>query len=263
MPEDGQQQSAVTDAPAQESLFARGAALFRRLGPAGFLGIAWVAMPPLAGFALLWKIELVSEWLRSHGPLGVTIYIAAFMILAGLGMLPTYAQAILGGWCFGLLVGLPAALAGFAGASVIGYFIARTVSRHRVEDVIESNAKSRAVRDALIGRGFLKTFGIVTLLRLPPNSPFALTNLVMASAGVRIVPYVLGTLVGMAPRTALAVYLGSGVQVLTADTLNVAKPPKAVVIGGIVLTLIVVLIIGHIANKAVTRVTAAPRPSAP
>lgn len=218
-------------------------------------------MPPLAGFALLWKIEAVSEWLKSHGSLGLVIYIIAFMMLAGFGMLPTYAQAIAGGWCFGLAIGFPAALLGFGGASVIGYTIARTVSRHRVEDVIESNPKSRAVRDALIGQGFAKTLGIVTLLRLPPNSPFALTNLVMASAGVRLAPYVLGTLIGMAPRTALAVYLGSGVQVLTADTLNVAKPPKMVVIGGIVLTLLVVVVIGHIANKAVARVTAGPRPA--
>lgn len=251
----------ANQAGAPASALSRAVALFKRLGPAGLLGIAWLAMPPLAGFALLWKIETVSEWLKSHGSLGLAIYIAAFMSLAGLGMLPTYAQAIAGGWCFGLALGVPAALAGFGGASVIGYIIARTVSRHRVEDVIESNPKSRAVRDALIGQGFLKTLGIVTLLRLPPNSPFALTNLVMASAGVRLAPYVLGTLIGMAPRTALAVYIGSGVQVLTADTLNVAKPPKMVVIGGIILTLIVVLIIGHIANKAVARVTAGPRPA--
>ncbi len=236
-------------------MWARAVTTFRQCGPAGVLGVAWVAMPPLAGFALLWKIETVSGWLKSHGALGVLIYIAAFMVLAGVGMLPTYAQAILGGWCFGMALGFPAALTGFAGASLIGYAIARTVSRHRVEDVIESNAKSRAVRDALIGQGQLKTLGIVTLLRLPPNSPFALTNLVLASAGVRLLPFIIGTLIGMAPRTALAVYLGSGVQVLTRETLSPTQAPKQVVIGGIILTVIVVLIIGHIANRALARVT--------
>lgn len=257
MPPDSHSPAAAPEAPANSSRCSRALALFKRLGPAGLLGIAWVAMPPLAGVALLWKIDVVSEWLKSHGSLGLALYILAFMVLAGVGMLPTYAQAILGGWCFGMLLGFPAALAGFAGASVIGYTIARTVSRHRVEDVIESNAKSRAVRDALIGQGFLKTLGIVILLRLPPNSPFALTNLVMASAGVRIAPFVLGTLIGMAPRTALAVYLGSGVQVLTRETLSPTAAPRWVVIGGIVLTLIVVIVIGHIANKAIARVTAA------
>jgi len=245
-----------TTDPTSGSLFSRWLLLFKRLGPAGFLGIAWVAMPPLAGFALLWKIETVSQWLKSHDALGLVIYILAFMVLAGIGMLPTYAQAILGGWCFGVSIGFPAALAGFAGASVIGYTIARTVSRHRVEDVIESSARSRAVRDALIGRGFLKTLGIVTLLRLPPNSPFALTNLVMASAGVRLLPFIIGTAIGMAPRTALAVYLGSGIEVLTRETLSPSQAPKQVIIGGIILTLIVVVVIGHIANKAIARVTA-------
>ncbi len=213
-------------------------------------------MPPLAGFALLWQVEAVSVWLRSHDGLGLVIYIGAFIILAGLGLLPTYAQAIAGGWCFGMLVGVPAALTGFVGASVVGYFVARTVSRHRVEDVINSNPKSRAVRDALIGQGFLKTLGTVALLRLPPNSPFALTNLVMASAGVRLAPFAIGTLIGMAPRTALAVYLGSGLQTLTRETLSPSAAPKWVYIGGIALTLLVVIIIGHIANKAVARVTA-------
>ena len=263
MSQTGTHQQPPSTEPPVGSVWSRTISLFKRLGPAGVLGVAWVAMPPLAGFALLWKIELVSEWLKSHGSLGLTIYIAAFMVLAGLGMLPTYAQAILGGWCFGMLLGLPAALAGFAGASLIGYAVARTVSRHRVEDVIESNAKSRAVRDALIGQGVLKTFGIVTLLRLPPNSPFALTNLVMASAGVRLAPFVLGTIVGMLPRTALAVYLGSGIKTLTRETLSPTAAPRWVVIGGIVLTIIVVLVIGHIANKAIARVTSGPRSVTP
>lgn len=240
---------------APASLPVRLVRFLRALGPTGLLGIAWVAMPPLAGIALLWKIDVVSQWLQSHGALGVVVYVGAFIVLAGLGMLPTYAQAILGGWCFKMALGLPAALAGFVGASVLGYAVARTVSRHRVEDMIEANVKARAIRDALIGHGFLKTLGIVILLRLPPNSPFALTNLVMASAGVRLAPFALGTLIGMTPRTALAVYLGSGVQVLTSDTLSPGQAPREVIIGGIAVTIIVVMVIGHIANRALARVT--------
>lgn len=241
---------------------ARIARFLYALGPTGLLGLAWVAMPPLAGIALLWKIKTVSEWLQSHGALGVAVYVCAFIVLAGLGMLPTYAQAILGGWCFKMALGLPAALTGFVGASLLGYTVARTVSRHRVEDMIEANVKARAIRDALIGHGFLKTLGIVILLRLPPNSPFALTNLVMASAGVKVAPFALGTLIGMAPRTALAVYLGSGVQDLTSETLSPGRAPREVVIGGIVLTIIVVAVIGHIANRALAKVTGAG-PTAP
>ncbi len=246
---------ATAEPPAKAPLLSQIGTLFRQLGPAGKLGIAWTAMPPLAGLALLWKIEAVSQWLRSQGHLGIATYVLAFMVLAGLGMLPTYAQAILGGWCFGMAIGLPAALAGFAGASLIGYAIARTVSRHRVENLIAANPKSRAVREALIGHGFFKTLGIVALLRLPPNSPFALTNLVMASAGVRLAPFLIGTLIGMMPRTALAVYLGSGLKVLTQDSIREAEPSKAILIGGIVLTIIVVLVIGQIASRAIARVT--------
>ncbi|MFI4882330.1 MAG: TVP38/TMEM64 family protein, partial [Phycisphaerales bacterium JB064] len=180
-------------------------ALFKRLGPAGVLAIAWTAMPPLGGFLLLAYIGSISEWLRDHQGSGVFIYAIIFMFSAGFGALPTYSQALLGGWAFGPVVGFLAAWAGFVGASLVGYTIARTVSRRRVEKLIDENPKARAVRDALIGHGQLRTTAIVALIRVPPNSPFALTNLAMAASGVRLVPYVIGTALGMAPRTFAAV----------------------------------------------------------
>lgn len=198
--------------------------VFRRLGPAGYLAVAWAAMP-IVGSILLWaNVGAVGDWLLGHKALGIVLYIAIFIFSAGFGLLPTYAQALLAGWVFGVVVGVPAALAGVTGAALVGYIVGRTVSEDRAEQLIAENAKARAVRDALIGRGFWKTLGIVTLLRLPINSPFALTNLVMASAGVSKRAFVIGTAVGMAPRTTLAVYLAANLQELSKDAVDQAKP---------------------------------------
>ncbi|MEM1424052.1 MAG: hypothetical protein AAGH64_08615, partial [Planctomycetota bacterium] len=46
----------------------------------------------------------------------------------------------------------------------------------------------------------------------PVNSPFALTNLLMSSTGVRLGPYTLGSLLGIAPRTVFYVWAGAQAQ---------------------------------------------------
>lgn len=228
--------------------------VFRKLGPAGYLAVVWTTLP-IVGSILLWvKMGTIGGWLRDNGSLGIALYVLIFVCSAGFGLLPTYAQAILAGWAFGVAVGVPAAIAGVTGAAMVGYVAARAASRDRAERLIAENIKARAIKDALIGHGFWKSLGMVTLLRLPINSPFALTNLVMASAGVSKIVFLIGTAVGMAPRTALAVYLAAGVQELSKDAVDDAKP-RWVTITAIVSAVVVFGFVAWIANRAVQRVT--------
>lgn len=233
---------------------------WQRIGPAGLLGIAWVIAPPLAGIYLLYELGEISAWLQSHRTIGLLLYVSIFILSAGFGLLPTYAQAILGGWVFGLWVGFPAALTGFAGAAVIGYIIARTVSQDRVEKELKRHPRAEIVRESLIGHGPLKTFFVVTLLRVPPNSPFALTNLVMASTGVALVPFFLGTIVGMAPRTGAAVFLAAAGQASGAEDLQtlVKEQGWLPMVIGLGITIVVLGVIGWMANRALEKFTATP-----
>lgn len=232
-------------------------AVFRRLGPAAWLGLVWAILPAMGGFLVLLNMGPISEFLRGEaeaGPmrlaLGVATYVLIFIVSAGCGFLPTYSQAILAGFAFGVGVGFGAAWVGFVGASMVGYLIARAFAKERVEKEIGRNLKARTVRDALIGSGFARALLIVTLVRVPPNSPFALMNLVLASSGVPKRIYLLGTALGMAPRTFAAVFVGSQITQISLEK------PKWMVVGGIVLTIVVLGIIGSIANKALKRVTA-------
>ncbi len=246
----------TTSAPASESTEVGIGAIARRLGPASVLGVLWMLLPGIGGLLLIARMGTISEWLDAQGDLGIAIYIGVFIVSAGFGLLPTYAQAVLGGWVFGMAYGLTAALAGFTGASLIGYAITRIVARNRAESLIAENPRARAVREALIGRGFWPTLGIVTLLRVPPNSPFALTNLVMASSGVRLLPFALGTLIGMAPRTALVVgFAAKGAADGHRDIQSLIKDHGTLpVVAGIVVLVVVLSIIGRIANRAINRV---------
>ncbi len=230
------------------------------LGPVAALGALWTASPAILGSLLVAYLPFVADQLNELGSAAWPAYIVLFVVSAGIGFLPTYGQSILGGWAFGFAVGFPGAMLGFVGGSVIGYFIARSVSREKVKTVLEANPKARAVRDALIGKGFLPTTGIVALIRLPPNSPFALTNLVLASAGVRLLPYIIGTAIGMAPRTAIAVWIAAAAHVEGATSIvDVFKHHDwRVWAGGIAAVGVVVMVLAWIGNRAIARVTGAP-----
>lgn len=227
----------------------------RQLGPTGLLALLWTAAPAIAGILLLGYIGVVSDWLHHDLALGLIIYTLVFIVAGGCGFLPTYAQAIVGGWVFGIAAGIPAALLGFTGASLLGYGIARTVSRDKVEAMINENRKARVVRDALVGCGRWRTFIVVALLRFPPNSPFALTNLAMASTGVAILPYIFGTMIGMMPRTTVAVVFAATASREARDIQEFVRegPGPYVLIGGIVVMLVVLAILSAIANRALER----------
>lgn len=230
----------------------------RRLGPVAFLGAWSAAIPALGSLGLFYFMNDIGLWLRSHESLGIVIYALGFAVLAGLALLPTYASAILGGWAFGFAFGYPAALAGFLGGSLIGYAIAKPTAGERVITLIDERPKWKVVRAALLESGFGRMLLIITLVRLPPNSPFALTNLVLASVRVPIGAYVLGTLLGMAPRTGVVLYLASQIRQKFAEhAADAAKADKPwwFIAGGVVLSIVALGVIGFIGNRALERVT--------
>lgn len=225
--------------------------LARRLGPASVLAILSATLPAIGGFALVAFVQQAGDWLKSHEE-ALLIYAAGFAIAAGLAILPTYAQSILGGWAFGFERGLMGAMIGGTLGGIIGYVIARSVSARRVNAVIDEHPRWRAVCDALVGGGFFKTAGLVTLVRLPPNSPFALTNLILGATRVRFLPFVLGTMIGLAPRTAFVVYGAAQAQ-----QLNVRETGSWMMFAvKIVIALIVLIVIGAIGKRALDKATA-------
>jgi uncharacterized membrane protein YdjX (TVP38/TMEM64 family) len=231
--------------------------IVKRLGPAGALGVAWSTIPALASILVFSYISSIGSWLRGHGWEGIAIYSVVFALTSGFGVMPTYSSAILGGWAFGFALGFPAAQAGYLGGAVIGYGVARLASRDRVTEILHEHPKWQTVRDALVGGSWLKTFSIVSLVRLPPNSPFALTNLVLASVRVRFSAFVAGSIIGMAPRTGLVLYLASRFREGDAGAAVKQQTPWWMYAAGIVLGLVVLGVLGLISRRALERVTSA------
>ena len=230
----------------------------RDLGPAGVLAIFWVLCPAILGFVLLASLGPVTTWMESLGVWAPVVFAAIFAITSGLGLLPTYAQAVAGGWIFGLTVGFGASLAGFVGGAAIGWMTARLVSRRRVENAIARHPHAQIVKSALVDSGWWKAAGLITLIRVPPNSPFALTNLVMAACGIRLGMHLVGTGLGMSPRTGIIVFLGaagasSGAEDLQAYIQDGPGPWMMVI--GIITLIIALAIITALARRAITAAT--------
>ena len=240
--------------------------ILRRLGPGGPLALISATLPAIGLVTLAFCFNLIGPWLKAQAGLGLLIYILGFALCAGLAIFPTHIQAALGGWAFGVAVGLPAAYAGVLGAALLGYVIGIRATGDRALQIIAEKPKWQAVYNGLVRSGFAKSLLIVLLVRLAV-SPFALTNLVLAAARVNPIAYTLGTVLGLAPRTGAVVFLAVGLKEVTAET-----PHKRWLwIASLLVTLVAVAIIGHIANQAITRVTtdrsaepvtAKPRPPA-
>lgn len=253
--------SSVPDKPKENPARAPAASageITKRLGPVALLGVWSAAIPPLGSVALFYFMDQIGAWLRSHESLGVVVYAIGFALLAGLALLPTYASAILGGWAFGMGLGYPAALAGFLGGSLIGYAVAKPTAGERVLALIDERPKWKVVRKALLESGFGRMLLIITLLRLPPNSPFAITNVVLASVRVPLGAYILGTLLGMAPRTAIVLYLAAQIsQKFSEHAKDAAQAGKPwwYIAAGVVLSILALAVIGLFANRALEKMT--------
>ncbi len=222
------------------------------------LAVLWGTVPGVLGFVALGFIATIASWLRDLGSdgsgRGFLLYIALFAICSGLGLLPTYAMSLIGGWIFGVQWGLTGAIGGFVGGAIIGYGVSLLAGGPTLGRWFEHKPQVRVVRDALVGQGFARTLGVVTLLRIPPSSPFALMNLAMCAARVKLVPYIIGTAVGMTPRTAVAVYVAATAAAAgekNFQTLAGKRPMEMII--GIAVTLVVLIILGQIGKMALRR----------
>lgn len=224
----------------------------RRLGHVGPLAGLTVLLPIVGGVTLVVYQDEVGGALGGYEAAAPLIFIGIATVLGAFSILPTHGLSLIGGYVFGFTLGLPVTLTAIVFASGIGYAVKRLISRERVMGLIREKPQSLAVHQALVGGGFWWSTMIVTLIRLSPAAPFAMTNLVMAATGVRVPPFLLGTAVGMMPRCAAVVATGA----MTAR-LGEAEDAGhvAMLVIGIVATIVAVVVLSVASRRALRRVT--------
>jgi uncharacterized membrane protein YdjX (TVP38/TMEM64 family) len=239
----------------RSELVARTATHFRELGrltPLAFVS----AILPMAGSAALIAFSYpLSNWLRANWEVGSILYYVGIVLACGLTLLPPNVIGVIAGWSFGFGLGLLVLMSGIVTAAVIGYYLNARIAGERLPIAAAKYPKLEAVYRALLLDDAWRTTVIVFLLRLS-FMPFALTNFLMASARVRLSPFVIGTVLGMLPRSTAMVFIGVG---LSEFDLNNITDSWTVLIG-IGASILSVVFIAIVSRRALDRFTGGASP---
>jgi len=230
--------------------------IVKTLGPATWLAVASAFLPAFGSVVLLARMNTIGQWIRSHEFAGMTGFTLGYAALTGIAVIPTQITAILGGWAFGFETGSICVLIGLAGSSMVAYTIARYGAGSRVDTLFQQHPRWAAVRNALIGGGFFKSLAIILLIRLP-STPYSIVNLVLGSTRAHPLAFLIGTVVGMAPRMLLFVYFAADVSKrLDPEKATEVPLPKWMFAASVAAAIVAFVIIGSVAKRALSRITA-------
>lgn len=164
------------------------------------------------------SITSVREWGEQLGPAFVWVFFAAY-VGCTLFPVPRTIFTVMSGVFFGPVVGLVGAMIAATTAAFLAFRLSRGIGRDRIQPHLHRPVM-RAVEYRLNTRGWLA----VGSLRLIPVCPFWLLNYCSGLSSIRTSPYLLATVVCMAPGTAAVVLLG--------DALTGTRNPWLLVLSG-------------------------------
>ncbi|MEO8411359.1 MAG: TVP38/TMEM64 family protein [Propionivibrio sp.] len=112
---------------------------------------------------------------------------------------------------FGPQLGCVYALSGILIAALASYVAGLTLPRHKVDKL--GGERLMKVADILRQR----SLPAMTAIRLVPVAPFVVVGMVAAAIGVRVLPFMFGTLFGMLPGTLATTVFGDQLEALLDD----------------------------------------------
>jgi uncharacterized membrane protein YdjX (TVP38/TMEM64 family) len=205
---------------------------------AGFAALRWT---PLAD--LLDEQRLIAFFERLRGlwwaPLAL---IASFVVLCPLGV-PATPMLLAGGVVFGTLLGGVYNLIGTTTAAVISYLLARTMAHDLVVHL--AGDRLRPVERAVARSGF---WNLVRARFLP--LPFALVNYGAPLAGVRFLPYLASSALGLvAPSFLFAYFADALVHAAGSERQGLALRLTLAILGLLALSLVPKLVSGQLRRR--------------
>lgn len=233
------------------SRFAKIYGSFRELGSFTPAALATAVVPIVNSTLLLVFAPSAGNWLRENWQIGIVVYLLGAWLVCGFALLPTNVIGILCGWAFGFPLGICLHLLAIVGASLISSYVLSPLVGDNLQKFLSNHKKAKTLHKTLLDQNFKRTTLVVTLLRLSPAMPFALTNLLMTAARVPLPSFLLGTFVGMLPRSSAVVFFGAGLSVLDLDEpFNVWT-----FVFGFIATLASVIVITYFSKQALAKMT--------
>ncbi|GAB35025.1 hypothetical protein GOOTI_132_00260 [Gordonia otitidis NBRC 100426] len=160
----------------------------------------------------------VRSWGENLGPVFVWVFFTAYALLT-VFPIPRTVFTVSAGALFGPVVGLVGALIATAIAATLGFLLARWAGRDRVTPFLHRPVVI-TIDNRLAARGWLA----IGSLRLIPVCPFWLLNWCAGLSSVRLLPYLVASVVASAPGTVAVVLLG--------DALTGQRNPLLILLSG-------------------------------
>jgi uncharacterized membrane protein YdjX (TVP38/TMEM64 family) len=168
----------------------------------GGVGVVFVFGAALVGYDSERTLE---GWLgAAHGPLALPAAVAAFAILAFIGVpqIVLIAAAVV---AFGPWQGAAYSWIGAMASALIGFYLGRSAGA-RVLDRFSGEGVRRFM--TMVGKnGFLASL----IVRLVPSAPFIVVNMAAGVTPMRVRDFVLGSGIGFVPKIALTAFAGASI----------------------------------------------------
>jgi uncharacterized membrane protein YdjX (TVP38/TMEM64 family) len=183
----------------------------RRFWPLALLlaavAAAWASgLAQQISWAALARNQLtLSAWVASHPIAAPALYVAIYAVAVALSVPESAVLTVAAGLLFDTLLGGILAVIG----STVGAVALFLAVRHHLADAIARRGGRflDGVRAGLERDGF----SYLLAIRLVPAFPFWLVNLAAALSGMRLLPYVAATLIGVLPATFIYASIGAGI----------------------------------------------------
>lgn len=213
-----------------------------------------LVLAALALVAVVWLpvadgLLVLVAWIDGAGAAGVAAFAGVYVVgtvLMAPGSMLTMGAGFAWGPLWGVAVVSPASVAG----ATLAFLLGRTLLRDWVRAKVSGRPRFAALDRAVGENGFK----IVFLLRLSPVFPFNLLNYALGLTRVPLATYAAASFLGMLPGTFLYVYIGSLVtnlaQLAGGERPDAGIGQQLLLFGGLVATLILVIVIARIARRA-------------
>jgi uncharacterized membrane protein YdjX (TVP38/TMEM64 family) len=222
------------------------------------MGLLLAAAIFFSGKEIEHHINLIDTWITNLGPWGGLAFIGLFVMATSV-LMPDSVLSIMAGALFGLAWGAAAIVAGSLLAAALQYALSQQVLRARIQRVVDKNPSLAAIQRTICH----DALRLQALLRLTPLNP-ATVSYILGAAGVRFSSFMLACL-ALVPTLFIEVYFGyAGKHVARMAGRNTSAVylHDAIVIGGLVVTVIVMVVVSRMARKSFMEAVARTEDSA-
>jgi len=215
-------------------------------------GVVLIVSVFFVGDKIEHHIQTIESWITELGPWGLLAFIGLF-ILGTSFLVPDTVLCITAGALFGMLWGGAVVLVGNLLAAGMQFKLSHRLLRSRIQRMLTAKPLLAAIQRTVCR----DEFRLQILLRLTPLNPASI-NYILGAAGVRFSRFLIACL-ALTPNLMIEVYfghVGKHAALLAGSSNRSAHLQDLAMIGGLLLSIAVMVFVSVLARKAIMQAVA-------